>query len=93
MKEELQIGVEAANLQAADYQKCVYSFMYCYIIFKIMKYFVCSENHTSETPVFSLFIYAVPQLSPFEKKNNEVCVCLSQCCGQWTGLIVPSEKV
>lgn len=99
MKEEIQSGVEAANSHAADYQRCVYSFMYHYIIFKLIKYFVCSENRTSETPVFSLslfyvFIYSVLQLSLCEKNNEMcVCVCVSQCFGQWRGLMVPSEKV
>lgn len=60
--------------------KNVCALMYHYILYKLMKYFVCSENCTSETPVFTLslfyvFIYAVLQLSLCEK-NNAMCVCV-----------------
>jgi len=78
---------------------CVLFYLSLHYFFKLMKYFVCLENRISETLVFFLslfyvFIYAVLQLSLCEKNNEMcVCVCVSQCCGQWKGLMVPSEKV
>lgn len=87
MKEELQSGVEAANAQAADYQKCMYSLLHHYIILNPQVVCVFREQYIRNMPVFSLplfyvFMYAVLRLSFFEKNNKTcVCVCFSAAGG------------